>query len=172
MPRPSRKPSASRSSVRWLKRSLVGDVASEGVLASATACRPRRVTRRSGYDLAQVYDHTASLLRRPSLEPVTPRRTPARGRAFRPFTGVRVLSFEVAYSLPAATRLLAELGAEVVKVAPPRGVGFADFTTAVDGVSLGKPNIAINLKTRRRPRAGPSAGRPKPTSCAVTSRRQ
>jgi crotonobetainyl-CoA:carnitine CoA-transferase CaiB-like acyl-CoA transferase len=60
---------------------------------------------------------------------------------------VRVLSFELAYSLPAATRLLAELGAEVVKVSPPRGVGFADFTTAVDGVSLGKPNIAINLKT-------------------------
>ena len=69
------------------------------------------------------------------------------GRSYRPLAGVRVLSFEVAYSLPAATRLLAELGAEVVKVAPPRGVGFADFTTAVDGVSLGKPNIAINLKT-------------------------
>jgi crotonobetainyl-CoA:carnitine CoA-transferase CaiB-like acyl-CoA transferase len=60
---------------------------------------------------------------------------------------VRILSFELAYSLPAATRLLSELGAEVVKVAPPKGVGFADFTTAVDGVSLGKPNIAINLKT-------------------------
>ncbi len=69
------------------------------------------------------------------------------GRTYRPLAGVRVLSFELAYSLPAATRLLAELGAEVVKVSPPRGVGFADFTTAVDGVSLGKPNIAINLKT-------------------------
>jgi crotonobetainyl-CoA:carnitine CoA-transferase CaiB-like acyl-CoA transferase len=53
----------------------------------------------------------------------------------------------LAYSLPAATRLLAELGAEVVKISPPRGVGFNDFTTAVDGVSLGKPNVAINLKT-------------------------
>ena len=69
------------------------------------------------------------------------------GRSYRPLAGVRVLSFELAYSLPAATRLLAELGAEVVKVAPPKGVGFADFTTAVDGVSLGKPNIAIDLKT-------------------------
>jgi benzylsuccinate CoA-transferase BbsF subunit len=69
------------------------------------------------------------------------------GRGYRPLAGVRVLSFELAYSLPAATRLLAELGAEVVKVSPPRGVGFADFTTAVDGVSLGKPNVAINLKT-------------------------
>jgi crotonobetainyl-CoA:carnitine CoA-transferase CaiB-like acyl-CoA transferase len=68
-------------------------------------------------------------------------------RAYRPLHGVRILSFEVAYSLPAATRFLAELGAEVVKVAPPRGVGFADYTTVVDGVSLGKPNIAINLKT-------------------------
>jgi crotonobetainyl-CoA:carnitine CoA-transferase CaiB-like acyl-CoA transferase len=68
-------------------------------------------------------------------------------RAYRPLRGVRVLSFEVAYSLPAATRLLAELGAEVVKVAPPPGVGFAAYTTAVDGVSLGKHNVAINLKT-------------------------
>jgi crotonobetainyl-CoA:carnitine CoA-transferase CaiB-like acyl-CoA transferase len=68
-------------------------------------------------------------------------------RGYRPLRGVRILSFEVAYSLPAATRLLAELGAEVVKVAPPPGVGFAAYTTAVDGVSLGKPNIAINLKT-------------------------
>jgi crotonobetainyl-CoA:carnitine CoA-transferase CaiB-like acyl-CoA transferase len=67
-------------------------------------------------------------------------------RAYRPLAGVRILSFELAYSLPAATRLLAELGAEVVKVSPPRGVGFNDFTTAVDGVSLGKANIAINLK--------------------------
>jgi crotonobetainyl-CoA:carnitine CoA-transferase CaiB-like acyl-CoA transferase len=67
--------------------------------------------------------------------------------SYRPLAGVRVLSFELAYSLPAATRLLAELGAEVVKVAPPKGVGFADFTTAVDGVSLGKANVAINLKT-------------------------
>ena len=78
---------------------------------------------------------------------MTSARQSARGRSYRPLAGVRVLSFELAYSLPAATRLLAELGAEVVKVSPPRGVGFADFTTAVDGVSLGKPNIAINLKT-------------------------
>jgi crotonobetainyl-CoA:carnitine CoA-transferase CaiB-like acyl-CoA transferase len=71
----------------------------------------------------------------------------SRRHPFQPLRGVRVLSFELAYSLPAATRMLAELGAEVVKVAPPTGVGFADYTTAVDGVSLGKPNIAINLKT-------------------------
>ena len=76
----------------------------------------------------------------------TPRNAPRRG-PYRPLAGIRVLSFELAYSLPAATRMLSELGAEVVRVAPPRGVGFADFTTAVDGVSLGKANIAINLKT-------------------------
>jgi CoA:oxalate CoA-transferase len=67
-------------------------------------------------------------------------------RTYRPLQGVRVLSFELAYSLPAATRTLRELGAEVVKVAPPAGVGFAAHTTVVDGVSLGEPNVAINLK--------------------------
>jgi benzylsuccinate CoA-transferase BbsF subunit len=61
-----------------------------------------------------------------------------------PLKGVRVLSFEVAYSLPAGTRTLAELGAEVVRVAGPGRDSF--YIGVVDGVYLLKPCIGINLK--------------------------
>ncbi|MBK6562781.1 CoA transferase [Candidatus Amarobacter glycogenicus] len=63
---------------------------------------------------------------------------------FLPLKGIRVLSFEVAYSLPAGTRTLAELGAEVVRVAGPGRDSF--YIGVVDGVYLSKPCIGINLK--------------------------
>jgi crotonobetainyl-CoA:carnitine CoA-transferase CaiB-like acyl-CoA transferase len=58
--------------------------------------------------------------------------SPKPPRAFEPLRGVRVLSFEVAYSLPAGTRTLAELGAEVVRVAGPGRDSF--YISVVDGV--------------------------------------
>lgn len=69
---------------------------------------------------------------------------PGPSRAFLPLKGVRVLSFEVAYSLPAGTRTLAELGAEVVRVAGPGRDSF--YIGVVDGVYLLKPCVGINLK--------------------------
>ena len=55
-----------------------------------------------------------------------------------------MLSFEVAYSLPAGTRTLAELGAEVVRVAGPGRDSF--YISVVDGVYMSKPCFGINLK--------------------------
>lgn len=66
-------------------------------------------------------------------------------KAFLPLKGVRVLSFEVAYSLPAGTRTLAELGAEVVRVVGP-GRASTTFIGVVDGVFLSKPCLGLNLK--------------------------
>ncbi len=57
---------------------------------------------------------------------------------------MRVLSFEVAYSLPAGTRTLAELGAEVVRVAGP-GRDSA-YIGVVDGVYLSKTCVGIDLR--------------------------
>jgi crotonobetainyl-CoA:carnitine CoA-transferase CaiB-like acyl-CoA transferase len=68
-------------------------------------------------------------------------------RPFLPLRGVHVLSFEVAYSLPAGTRTLAELGAEVVRVAGPGRDSF--YIGTVDGVYLSKECIGINLKDPR-----------------------
>jgi crotonobetainyl-CoA:carnitine CoA-transferase CaiB-like acyl-CoA transferase len=61
-----------------------------------------------------------------------------------PLRGVRVLAFETAYSLPAGTRTLAELGAEVVRVAAPAR-GFGVYISVVDGVFLNKACIGIDL---------------------------
>lgn len=65
-----------------------------------------------------------------------------------PLRGVRVLSFEAAFSLPAATRVLSELGAEVVRVGRPAG-DFPPFTHRTDGSGLNKRNVAINLQDGR-----------------------
>jgi benzylsuccinate CoA-transferase BbsF subunit len=65
---------------------------------------------------------------------------------FKPLAGVRVLAFELAYSLPAGTRTLAELGAEVVRVAGPARDSF--YISVVDGVYFSKSCIGINLKSQ------------------------
>jgi benzylsuccinate CoA-transferase BbsF subunit len=67
------------------------------------------------------------------------------GLPYQPLRGVRILAFEIAFSLPAGTRTLAELGAEVVRVSPPTR-GFGNYISVVDGVFLAKPSISINLQ--------------------------
>ncbi len=69
-------------------------------------------------------------------------------KPYLPLKGVRVLAFETAYSLPAGTRTLAELGAEVVRVASPTR-GFGIYISVVDGVFLSKPCIAIDLRNQK-----------------------
>lgn len=70
-------------------------------------------------------------------------------RVYLPLQGVRVLSFELAFALPAGTRVLSDLGAEVVRVARPGGNPFSRYISAVDGVFHGKPCIDIDLKTEK-----------------------
>ncbi len=73
------------------------------------------------------------------------------GKVYKPLAGVKVLAFEIAFALPAGTRTLAELGADVVRVPPPaRDVG--NYIGVVDGVFLSKPCISIDL-TKARGRA-------------------
>lgn len=86
-------------------------------------------------------------------------RHPERAGAGKPLDGVRVLAVEQMQALPYATQLLAQLGAEVVKVEPP-GRGDAGrhsqpALTDKDGRrvgatylrnNLGKQSIAIDLK--------------------------
>lgn len=65
-------------------------------------------------------------------------------KAYKPLRGVRVLAFESAFSLPAGTRTLADLGAEVVRVGRPDPVS-GPYVTQVDGGRLNKPAVSINL---------------------------
>jgi len=76
-----------------------------------------------------------------------------------PLKGITVVSFEQAVSLPYCTRMLADLGARVIKVEqPPHG----DFTRAYDDVVGGlgahfvwlnrsKESLSLDLKTARAP---------------------
>ncbi len=74
-----------------------------------------------------------------------------------PLTGIRVLSFCRALAGPYATMLLADLGAEVIKVEDPL---IGDFTRAAGpfineissyflGINRGKKSITLNLKEER-----------------------
>jgi crotonobetainyl-CoA:carnitine CoA-transferase CaiB-like acyl-CoA transferase len=66
-------------------------------------------------------------------------------RRWRPLRGVRVLSFEAAFSLPAGTRVLADLGAEVVRVGWPGGT-YGTYIAVIDGIGLNKRTIGIDLR--------------------------
>jgi crotonobetainyl-CoA:carnitine CoA-transferase CaiB-like acyl-CoA transferase len=72
----------------------------------------------------------------------------------RPLAGVRVVAWEHAVAAPLATRHLADLGADVIKVERPGGGDFArDYDSAVRGLSAhfvwlnrGKRSIVLDLK--------------------------
>ncbi len=80
-------------------------------------------------------------------------------KTWQPLAGIKILSFELAFALPAATRALHDLGAEVVRVSPParqvdRYVGY------IDGVFQGKSSISIDLtKAEGRALAGKLAAK-------------
>jgi crotonobetainyl-CoA:carnitine CoA-transferase CaiB-like acyl-CoA transferase len=72
----------------------------------------------------------------------------------RPLDGVRVVAWEHAVAAPLATRHLADLGADVVKIERPGGGDFArDYDSAVQGLSAyfvwlnrGKRSVVLDLK--------------------------
>ena len=66
-------------------------------------------------------------------------------RTYLPLDGIKVLSFETAFALPAGTRALHDLGADVVRVASPGGNAFGRYVSVTDGVFHGKPCISIDL---------------------------
>jgi CoA:oxalate CoA-transferase len=69
-------------------------------------------------------------------------------RTFKPLAGIKVLSFELAFSLPAGTRALHDLGADVVRVSPPERQQDR-YISVIDGVFHGKPCIAVDLTKAR-----------------------
>ena len=73
-----------------------------------------------------------------------------------PLKGVRVLDLSHTLAGPFATMVLADLGAEVVKVEPPTGDETREWAPLVDGVSAyyasinrGKKSVVVNLRDPR-----------------------
>lgn len=74
-----------------------------------------------------------------------------------PLSGIRVLALEQAVSVPLATRHLADMGAEVIKIERPDGGDFArGYDSVVQGLSTyfvwlnrGKRSLTLNLKDPR-----------------------
>lgn len=70
--------------------------------------------------------------------------------ADKPLTGLKILDFSAVYAGPICTRLLADCGADVVKVEPPNGGdlvrGPKGSSRVFDHFNTGKRSIAIDLK--------------------------
>jgi crotonobetainyl-CoA:carnitine CoA-transferase CaiB-like acyl-CoA transferase len=96
-------------------------------------------------------EHGAEILRdwlaqggRASAPPAT------RAGAERPLAGVRVLDFTWVVAGPVATRILADLGAEVVKVERPDALDFGDRRGGLSGTLLrGKRSVVLDLAQPR-----------------------
>jgi crotonobetainyl-CoA:carnitine CoA-transferase CaiB-like acyl-CoA transferase len=74
-------------------------------------------------------------------------RRPSRTRDDRPLLdGVTVLDLGHWYAGPYSARLLADLGADVIKVEPPSGDGMRGFERAFSAAQAGKRAIAVDLK--------------------------
>jgi len=81
-----------------------------------------------------------------------------------PLAGLKVLDFSRVVAGPYATRMLSDLGAEVLKVEPPEGDVTRKLAKRENGVSgnylqlnIGKKNICVDLKAEGA-RAGSETG--------------
>src|SRR6516162_10696698 len=80
-------------------------------------------------------------------------RMPAQDNATAPLSGLRVLDFSIMLAGPYCARLLADVGAEVIKIEPPEGDDMRLRTPLRDGhsayfgqLNAGKRSLALDLK--------------------------
>ncbi len=84
-----------------------------------------------------------------TVQPVSPngRRSPPRAPARRDglLVGIRVVDFSMYVAGPLAGEILADLGAEVIKVEPPQGEAMRGAAYAVAACQRGKRSLAIDI---------------------------
>ena len=137
---------------REMVRSLVADghaVVTSGsifTLSKTPACISQAAPR--------LGEHTEAVLAEPSRRIATAAGSAASAEGARPLDGLVVVELGAYGAGPFCARLLAELGAEVIKVEPPGGDPIRHFQPAIHGVSypyhfynLNKRDVTIDLKT-------------------------
>ena len=94
----------------------------------------------------------------------------------RPLAGIRVADFSHVLAGPFCTRMLADLGAEVIKIETPDGDLSRRLGARRGGMSgyfmqqnCGKRNVSIDLKTSARARSRVPTSRAPATSSSRTS---
>ena len=92
-----------------------------------------------------------------------------------PFAGLKVVDLSQGIAGPYAAMLLAQYGADVIKVEPPEGdwaraLGkrYGDMTAFAIAANLGKRAIVLDLKTEED-RADRCAGSPRPPTCSSSA---
>lgn len=108
---------------------------------------PGRIKGRS----PRLGEHTDSVLKEMSRPYSKPNHSPGRGQLSDEtktgaLHGLRVVDFTTMGAGPAATELLAEMGADVIKIEPPDGDPFRAVPASFLGLNQGKRSLAIDLK--------------------------
>ncbi len=84
-------------------------------------------------------------------------------------SGVRVLDLSVWRPGPYATQLLAEIGADVLKVEPPGGDPMRSYPELFASLNANKRSVVLDLKRDDDRGRGPSSSRPTPTCSSRAS---
>src|SRR4051794_37303645 len=63
-----------------------------------------------------------------------------------PLGGIRVLDLGIWRPVPYATQLLVEMGAEIIKIEPPKGDPMRVFPDLFAVLNAGKRSVALDLK--------------------------
>ena len=104
--------------------------------------------------------------RSPGRRSTSPR-PPPRARPRAPLDGLRILDFGAYYAGPYSSRLLADLGADVIKLEPTNGDQLRGLARPFRSAQAGKRSIAANLKDPDLDDARARCSRG-PTSCTTT----